>query len=144
MKPFCIFAIAVILSILEVNLTVGQEVKKQDDAERASLLLGKWTWSDSRPSYGQTVRKTFNKNQTFVWDISYSGLPGGESQHYQMSGKWKVVDGYLVQEITKSNLPTLVPFEVETEKNRVISIDRKQMRLVCPDEKTEEIWERTK
>ena len=93
------------------------------DAEASRLLLGEWK-GQKRPGLVDSTM-TFKADGTFDSSATIA-TPGGEIT-IKVEGKWRVEKGILIEELTKSSRPDLVPVGLSTG-DMLLSVTDKEYR----------------
>lgn len=113
--------------VLAGRATGGEDPpKKLTDAEIRKLLVGKWAVEEGAGKGPKLKGMTHYKaDGTFEGEATLEG--GGKSLKITVSGTWKVMDGMIVDTVTKTSAPELIK-KGHVSKDRVLSIDDKVLR----------------
>ena len=97
------------------------------DSEAAKLMKG--SWAIPVEQYGGAVKdggNTFRADGTFT---SFTVLPGhGQDRRLDVEGKWSIKDGILIEKVTKSSQPDIVPLGFTT-RDTLLSVTQREYRL---------------
>jgi hypothetical protein len=105
-------------------------VSMADDAKYTQLLIGEWhALPETLPI--KEARTYFNQDGTFE-SYAVFPVPGGEVR-IDVEGIWKIQDGYMIEEITKSSNPRF-PKVGSISKDKIISLTEREFIYEDDDE----------
>lgn len=91
------------------------------DTEATRLLVGSWVSGEPRAPGGTT----FKADGTFTSDGTFATRNGPIT--IKVEGKWHVKDGILIEELTRSSHPNIVPVGLTT-RDTLLSVTEKEYR----------------
>jgi hypothetical protein len=121
--------LAAIAGIILMLSAVPSPARLPDDEEARAKLVG--TWIIPVEQYEMEFAKEggyiFRADGTFSMFGLFQGA--GHRFEFMIEGKWKVEKGYLVEEITKTDHPALLPVG-KISRDALVSVSDKEFRFL--------------
>jgi len=127
MKAFILVSsLLVVIGWNVLTVRAADDAKKPTDEEITKLLPGKWLISEEI-AMGVKIKgsTTYDKDGSFVAEGEITA--NGNTMKINVSGTWKVKDGYVIETAAKSDIPNVKAGDVT--KDQVLQIDEKTMKI---------------